>query len=837
MHTFLIMLLVPVVAGTLAYLINRLRNDFSFIGAIVTLYYAIRVFLQSRHGVITYDLFQAGGVPVGFRLDALSGFIILCVAVMAVLVLLFSLRYMRGREYSRAYYFFILLGLACSIGVLLAANLIVMLFFWSVLLIVLYGLLLGGGQGSERVAAKALVIVGLSDFAMLLGIALVAARLGWFDMTPPTPMPLRDPAAIAGFLLIATGALAKAGSMPFHSWIPAAGETAPATVMAYMPASLDKLLGIYLLTRVSVYVFDISSNVVVRDVLMTVGAFTILCGVMMALVQKRVSKLLAFHAVSQVGYMVMGIGTGIPVGIAGGLFHMLNNSIYKTSLFLCGGSVEHWAHTDEIDKLGGLARQMPLTFGSFLVAALAIAGVPPLNGFVSKWMVYQGIISLAGQGNRLYPVFLVAAMLGSVLTLASFLKLLHSIFLGQRPDSLAKTREVGFGMWLPPVLLGLACVVFGVFAYQIPLRGLIYPALPFPVELPGIWQPALATLLLLTSLGVGALIYIFGTGSKPVPARTFVGGEKIADLEESRATGSVFYSAVKNLGFLHRLYAAADAGATDLYNLGLRAVEGVSQIAFTYVDRTVDAFYSVARDIIVTLGRGFRAVGIWFFALLLIPLLVYVSTGQLLALRYLAVGLMVGGALMALVEVSFPRFMLLISLTQIGFVVLAMSRGGAIGFLSGLFQLYNSLSAYAAVFLAYRLVMVSARPGPGKLIADYRGVSQGMPVATLGFVVGGLALAGMPPSGNFFSKYLLASIYPDNMAYTVIIIFVALLMLGVMLRVTSQVFFGPANAEYREKRGWLYYLSLAVSILVIFNGVLSQPLVSLLSYLLGVPVQ
>ena len=370
MHTFLLMLVVPVAAGLLGYAVDRLRNEFSFIGAVVALYYAVRIFIQSRHGVVSYELARVAGAPVALRVDALSGFVLLCVAGFAILVLLFSLRYMRGRAGTRGFFFFVLLGLACANGVLLSANLLVMLFFWALFLIVLYGLLLAGRPGSKKVAVKALVIVGLADCSLLLGIALVAAQYGWIDMTPSAPMPLREPAAVIGFLLIAVGALAKAGSMPFHSWIPAAAETASAAVMAYIPASLDKLLGIYLLTRLSVSIFDVASNVAVRNVLMTVGALTIIGAALMASVQKRVMKRLAFHSVSQVGYMVLGIGTGIPVGIAGGLFYMLNNTICQAGLFLSTGSVEMWARTDDVDGLGGLAGRMPITFVSFLVAAM-----------------------------------------------------------------------------------------------------------------------------------------------------------------------------------------------------------------------------------------------------------------------------------------------------------------------------------------------------------------------------------------------------------------------------------------------------------------------------------
>ncbi len=603
MHPFVLMLAIPALAGLLGYLVGRLRNEFCFIGAVGTLYYAVRLFFRSRGNVIEYVFGRLGSLPLGFRLDAMAGFMLLFAALFCVLVVIFSFRYMRGRDGTRGYYLYLLLGLSCANGVLLAANLVVMLFFWGFLLAVVYGLLLVGRDAGGKVAAKALVVVGLSDFAMLLGIALLLCRGGWVNTAPAAPLPLTDPTMILAFLLVTVGALAKAGSMPFHSWIPAAGETAPATVMAYIPASLDKLLGIYLLVRLSVYMFDVASNPVVRNVLMAVGSITILGAVMMALVQKRVMKLLSFHAVSQVGYMVLGIGTGIPVGIAGGLFHMLNNSIYKAGLFLSAGSVEHWAKTDEIDKLGGLARQMPLTFISFLVAAFAISGVPPLNGFVSKWMVYQGVIGLAREGNRVYPVFLLAAMLGSVLTLASFMKLLHAVFLGQRPESLAKVREVGFGMWFPPALLASLCVVFGVFAYQIPLRGLIYPSLPLLIEPTGIWQPMLATLLLLASLGIGVVIYLLGTARRPTAARTFVGGEKTAEEEEGRVVGTAFYSPVKHLPILSDLLRFGELGAFDLYNWILAAGRATAFVARRLVHDILD-------ELVASIGRLVKYAGV-----------------------------------------------------------------------------------------------------------------------------------------------------------------------------------------------------------------------------------
>ncbi|MBM3790704.1 MAG: hypothetical protein FJW35_10210, partial [Acidobacteria bacterium] len=442
------------------------------------------------------------------------------------------------------------------------------------------------------------------DFAMLLGIVILLVSSGWIDLAPRAPMALSDPLIVAGFLLVAAGALAKAGSMPFHTWIPEASLSSPATVMAYIPASLDKLLGIYLLTRLCTSMFNIASNPTIRTLMMSLGAVTVLGAVMMALVQKRAMRLLSFHAVSQVGYMVIGIGTGVPVGIAGGLFHMLNHAIYKAGLFLSAGTVEHWAKTDEIEKLGGLARQMPVTFVSFLICAMAIAGLPPLNGFASKWMVYQGIIEVWREGNWFFAVILVAAMLGSVLTLASFLKMLHAMFFGQRPAALAKVREGGFTMWLPPLVLALLCVAFGLFAYQVPLRGLVYPALPFAVEPFGVWQPVLTTLLLLVGLGLGALIYLLGTGSKPAVGKTFVGGERIADEEESRVPGTAFYSPVKSLPVIGELLHFGEAGAFDLYNWVKGLAGGLSAVFREAVDRVLDKAFVSVGALVRSAGQG-----------------------------------------------------------------------------------------------------------------------------------------------------------------------------------------------------------------------------------------
>jgi len=278
--------------------------------------------------------------------------------------------------------------------------------------------------------------------------------------------------------------------------------------------------------------------------------------------------------VSQVGYMVLGIGTGNPIGIAGGLFHMLNNTIYKSCLFLGGGIVEKKTGTTNLEKLGGLAKIMPITFITFLIASLAISGVPPFNGFVSKWMVYQGIIDTAKSGGSLWIIWLVAAMFGSALTLASFMKLTHTIFLGQRSRDLPRLKNEPLGsqsaMLIPAVVLALLCAIFGIFAYRIPLGLFIVPSLGSSISITGVWNPGLATILIVAGILIGVAIYLLGTVSKTRTTEIFVGGETLRDVPEMRISGTEFYDTIQNIGILKFFYKLAERKFFDIYEVGTK---------------------------------------------------------------------------------------------------------------------------------------------------------------------------------------------------------------------------------------------------------------------------
>jgi len=515
------------------------------------------------------------------RLDALGSFVLLATTAFGFLVAMYSLGYMKGRERLREYYACLLWTVGISCGVILANDLVLLLVFWGFLGITLYLMIGTGGADASGAAKKSFIIIGGSDCFLMLGIAIVALRTGT-TCIDRVSIGFTGQLNYVAFLCFAVAAFAKAGAMPVHSWVPDCGEKAPISVSAFLPASLDKLLGIYLLARVAKDMFVMNS--VTNGLLMIVGAGTVICAVMMALVQHDLKRLLSYHAVSQVGYMVLGIGTGTLVGIAGALFHMLNNAIYKSCLFLCAGSIEKQAGGTDLDKLGGLAKVMPVTFASCFVAALAISGVPPLNGFASKWMVYQGIVESGKNGGCLWIIWLAAAMLGSALTLASFVKVLHSVFLRKRSAALSgrDVREASMSMWLPVGILAALCVLFGVLAYRLPLTRMIIPAVGGELTFSGVWWAGKATMMLFAGYLLGLVIYLVTTARKARECDTYIGGEILDEVHiggeapdgprDVEVTGVDFYHTVENMMPFRAVYSGARRGLFDLYDVGTRVV-------------------------------------------------------------------------------------------------------------------------------------------------------------------------------------------------------------------------------------------------------------------------
>ncbi|MFA6216445.1 MAG: NADH-quinone oxidoreductase subunit L [Candidatus Omnitrophota bacterium] len=540
---------------------QRVKEGITFTATAINFLFAILLF---KHDIVVSLPWAGFGMEFSLRLYHFSGFILLAVAFFSFLISLYSVSFMRSKEKLNQFYSYLLLSLALVNGAVLADNLILLLFFWEGLLLTLFGMIAIGNKGAFKTAVKALVIVGISDLCMMVGIGLTGHLAGTLKISE-IYVPANTIGSVA-FVLLMIGAIAKAGSMPFHSWIPDAATQAPLPFMAFLPASLEKLLGIYFLARISLDMFKLNAHSWLSTLLMVIGSITVVLAVMMALVQKDYKKLLSYHAISQVGYMILGIGTCLPIGIVGGLFHMINHAMYKSCLFLTAGSVEKAAGTTDLEKLGGLGRKMPVTFICFLVAAASISGVPPFNGFFSKEMVYDAALERGA-------LFYVAAILGAFFTAASFLKLGHAVFLGQLKDAHKNVKESSPAMLVPMMLIAGGCILFGVYNV-FPLRHFIQPILS--VQLLNVPDfsgfPSNGMIVLITVLVLAGALFHHVTSAKIMG-----GGHKAAEH-------------IRHAPVLSGIYDRAEARLLDPYDIGLRVVHAICRVGW-WIDRAIDSVY------------------------------------------------------------------------------------------------------------------------------------------------------------------------------------------------------------------------------------------------------
>ncbi|MEW5951330.1 MAG: NADH dehydrogenase [Elusimicrobia bacterium] len=476
MTTNLIAVGLPLFSALLLLLISektKYLKELLSIGVLLTSLIAAGMgLILSMKGVQTSLNLEWLGSLSSFSLkaDMLSSFLLAAVSMFSAAVSLYSFS-MEKKGSSKWFYFNVLMTQALAAGAVLSDSLITMLFFWEGMLVFLYTFIALSADSKEtkNTALKAFLINAVTDLLMIIGVLITGALAGSFNMSAISGSKLTLTGwATAGYVLMLIGAVAKAGAFPFHTWIPDAALNSSASFMSYVPAAIDKLLGIYFLARISLYLYQLDSFM--QIVLMTLGAVTIIVAVMMAFVQQDYKRLLSYHAVSQTGYMILGIGTLNPIGIAGGLFHMINHATYKSCLFMTAGSVERQTGTNDIEKLGGLFWKMPVTAVCFIIAAAAISGIAPLNGFFSKELVYKGSLETG------YVWFFFAAEIGSFLTLASFLKLGHSVFFGKLKPEFENVKESPFSVLFPMVIFSAICLAFGFGAYW-PIKNLIEPSL------------------------------------------------------------------------------------------------------------------------------------------------------------------------------------------------------------------------------------------------------------------------------------------------------------------------------------------------------------------------
>jgi len=437
------------------------------------------------------DLSAAAGKSVtGIAMfgDGLTRLLVLMISVVSFAAVLFSLSYMSDYTMLALYYCPLMLMIAGMNGIVVSGDLFNIYVFVEVAAMASYALV-GFGVESEELEAsfKYLVLSAVASGFILLGIGIIYSLRGTLNLAqiadyaraaqPNNALWLAVAFFVAGFGL-------KAAMVPFHAWLPDAHPSAPAPVSAMLSGLLIKASGVYVLARLVFNVLGVS--LAVAHVLMAMGALSMVVGVFLAVGQWDFKRLLAYHSISQMGYVVLALGVGAEVlakgpagipawktvgflAIAAGLFHLVNHAAFKSLLFLSSGSVVYRTGTRDLKKLGGMGQKMPLTSFFARIGALSISGVPPFNGFFSKLLI---VIAVVWAGHWLLGALTVFV---SFMTLLSFAKVQRYLIDGDPPASLSGVRESPLPMQVAMGILAAACIGLGVLL-PLHMSGLLAPA-------------------------------------------------------------------------------------------------------------------------------------------------------------------------------------------------------------------------------------------------------------------------------------------------------------------------------------------------------------------------
>jgi hydrogenase-4 component B len=430
----------------------------------------------------------SAGVPFlvyGFRLDALASYFNLILSLLAVAVSIYSLGYLRSFEAKKTagiLGFFYNLLLASLTVVFTASNAFFFLVAWEMTALSAYFLV--SFDHREQTARRAGVLYFVMSRAgtgcLLAGFLLLSAKAGnlEFSSLASAAGGLTGPWQAAIFLLFFVGFGVKAGIIPLHIWLPEAHPVAPSNISALMSGIVIKC-GIYGMARVF-FEFLGMPPLWAGIAVLIVGVASALLGVLYALMEHDLKRLLAYHSIENIGIILIGFGAAMmfislgynrlaAIALIAGLYHTMNHAIFKCLLFLGAGSVLHGAHTRNMEEMGGLIARMPRTAFCFLVGAIAISGLPPLNGFVSEWLTYQAL--LAGFGTTasltrvLFPVAGALLALTAALAATCFVKAFGISFLAlPRSEKAANARESDSFMVTGMAILAAICVALGLGA-------------------------------------------------------------------------------------------------------------------------------------------------------------------------------------------------------------------------------------------------------------------------------------------------------------------------------------------------------------------------------------
>ncbi|MBQ7693087.1 MAG: hypothetical protein IJT29_05705 [Oscillospiraceae bacterium] len=411
----------------------------------------------------------AGGYAIGIALevDALSLFFALLIATAVFVSAIYSIRYMVHDDCVPQYYVLYCLLAGGVLGLVLSGDIFNMFVMVEILTFAAVALTAFRTRvyGALEAAFKYLVVGCMGSSAILTGVILLYAQyhtLNLAQLASLIPGSMNNATKLA-FAFLYIGFSTKAFIVPFHPLAADAHGAAPASISVLISGVLTKS-GIYGIIRLTYFLFQTMELGTMQFMLVFIGSVSMFVCVTMALAQHDFKRLLAYHSISQIGYVLTAVGLSTALGVSAGLYHAMNHTLFKGLLFLAAGAVLHETGTTDLGKLGGLSKKMPHTTVLFLIGAFSISGVPPFNGFASKWLIYQAAYQRAVETNNIgFLAAAVVALVTSTLTLASFVKVTQSVFFGQLPKEYENVKEVPFGMRLAMGILAVLCILTGLF--------------------------------------------------------------------------------------------------------------------------------------------------------------------------------------------------------------------------------------------------------------------------------------------------------------------------------------------------------------------------------------
>lgn len=711
-----------------------------------------------------YNWIPAAGISFSVHIDPLAVFMALIVTGIGALTVLYSTKYMMGKEGLPRYYSLVILFLGSMVGLVFIDNLLVLFFFWEVMGLCSYALI--GFHNKDptatRAGIRAFVVMKVADIGLLIGILVLFAGSGTWSITELIQLASDNPptyVAFAAFCFI-IGAMGMSVQVPFHAWLPEMRKT-PITVNTLVQAVITVNAGIYLLARTMPLFIEVPGW---TTIILAIGLVTALLGALMALAEYDLKRLLAYATISQAGYMFIALGLGLP-GFLACLLHMLSYAVFMTVLLLSSGVIIQALGTSDMRKMGGLKSKMKGTHICMLLGTLSLAGMVPLSSFWSTGLIFTKVFD----ANMIIPLFLL--FITAMLTVTYAFRMYYMIFWGQ-PRSTRKVSDAPLFMTIPIVILTvctLECWIIvdylGIGFMDFGFTGVeAYSLGGFIQEVFG----NIGIVLFFAAFGIGYLLFHF---RKRIAANKTI---QIISILPARGFG------------FNELYSGLVIG---LKEVGVR----MHRIETGHTKLNIFVIVLVLLLLISILFGVGTPVGI----ILIVLSLIAMTFGNMMAFIQLAVR-----------KANLKRTLLYSTIAHTGYILLGigiwLESENTTGLQGSLFHIIALIFILSLATICVWTVIRTI--GSGEIV-KMRGIGRTMPTTSLGLSIALLSLAGVAPLCGFTSFWLIlgSSVQAGDTigAWGVIIAMIAainiIISLGYYLPIIKTFYLSPSRRRVGVK--------------------------------------